>query len=206
MSSLERLQPAPVIAVVRGASADTAVDVSRAVIKGGVRGIEITFTTPRAGRAIRLLHDEYGDEIVLGAGTVTTPHQAAEAAACGAEFLVSPGLDLELVSAMQATGLAVLPGALTPSEVMAVASAGLSVCKLFPGSLGGPRYLESLRAPFPAMQFMPTGGVSPQNLDAWLAAGAFAAGVGASLAPPQLDDPDHRAAVTQRAREFARVL
>lgn len=205
MSTPKRLRQARVIAVIRGVSADAAVDVSRAVIAGGVHGIEITFTTPDAGRAISELHDEYGDEIVLGAGTITRPQQAVEAARCGAEFLVSPGFDLELVRAMQATGLAVLPGALTPSEVMAVASAGLDLCKLFPGSLGGPGYLESLRAPFPAMQFIPTGGVSPENLDAWLAAGAFAAGVGASLAPSRLDNDDQRAAVTECAREFARL-
>lgn len=196
---LERLRALRVVAVLRARSARDAVEVSEALMEGGITALEITFTTPDAERAMRELGDAHGDAILLGAGTVNTPEQVEAAVAGGARFLVSPGCNPELVGRMQGTGLAVLPGVLTPSEVMLARNLGVRVVKLFPGSLGGPSYLEALRAPFPEMAFVPTGGVSAANAADWLAAGAWAIGAGGALAPASLGGED-RPAVVERAR------
>ena len=148
------------------------------------------------------LNAEYGDRILLGAGTVTTAEQVEKSVAAGAAFMVSPGLDPELLALMQQTGLLVLPGVLTPSEVMLARRLGLRAVKLFPGSLGGQSYLKSLLGPFPEVAFMPTGGVSLDNIGEWFAAGAFAVGVGGTLVPPNLARGQERGEVVARAGQF----
>ncbi len=204
--TMERVRDLGVIAVVRGTSWEAAVEVSDALIEGGVLGIEVAFTTPEAHRAMRELGEEHGDRILLGAGTVATPEQVERSVAAGAAFLVSPGCDPELVPLMQETGLAVLPGVLTPSEVMLAGTLGISAVKLFPGSLGGPSYLKALRGPFPEVSFLPTGGVSAENVADWFAAGAFAVGVGGALAPPQLGEGQGRDRVVERAAEMVEAV
>ncbi len=129
--TLKRTQDLGLLAVVRGESRGAAVEVSEALVEGGVLGIEITFTTPEAPRVIRDLDEEYGDLILLGAGTVTTHEQVEQAAEAGATFLVSPGCDPNLLPAMLGTGLLVLPGTLTPSEVMLARGLGARAVKLF---------------------------------------------------------------------------
>jgi 2-dehydro-3-deoxyphosphogluconate aldolase/(4S)-4-hydroxy-2-oxoglutarate aldolase len=128
--------------------------------------------------------------------------QAAEA---GATFLVSPGCDPNLLSAMLGTGLLVLPGTLTPSEVMLARGLGAGAVKLFPGSSGGPSYLKALRGPFPDVPFVPTGGVSLENIADWFAADAFAVGAGGALAPSSLGSRD-RGKVVENARRFAEAV
>jgi 2-dehydro-3-deoxyphosphogluconate aldolase/(4S)-4-hydroxy-2-oxoglutarate aldolase len=200
--ALARMKELGLIAVVRGASRRAATEVSGALIEGGVLGIEITYTTPEAHRVIEDLNAEYGARALLGAGTVTTPKQVESSASAGAAFLVSPGLDPELIPHMQQTGLAVLPGTLTPSEVMLAWRLGFENVKLFPGSLGGPSYLKGLLGPFPEMEFSPTGGVSLENVGEWFEAGAFAVGVGGALAPAELGDEQERGELVARARQF----
>ena len=190
--------------MVRGESREAALEVSRALIEGGVLGIEITFTTPEAHSTIQDLKEEYDGRILLGAGTLTTPEQVELSASAGATFLVSPGLNLGLVSLMQDTDLLTMPGTLTPSDIMLAQELGLKAVKLFPGSLGGPSYLKALRGPFPDMKFLPTGGVSLDNIKDWFEAGALAVGVGSTLAPAGLETRD-RGDVVARAREFARA-
>ena len=199
--TLERIRELGLLAVVRGVSRQAAVEVSNALIEGGVLGIEVAFTTPEAHLVMQDLHEEHGERILLGAGTVTTAEQVERSVSAGATFLVSPGCDQELVPIMQQTGLAVLPGTLTPSEVMLAQRLGLEIVKLFPGSLGGPSYLKNLHGPFPDMSFLPTGGVSVENVGEWFEAGAFAVGAGGSLAPAKLDG--ERDEVVTRAERFA---
>lgn len=201
-----RIRDLKIIAVVRGASCASAVEVSSALVEGGVLGIEIAFTTPEADRAMRELSGRYGDRILLGAGTVTTRDQIEKAAASGAAVLVSPGCDPEFVPLMQRTGFAVLPGVLTPLEVMTALRLGLGTVKLFPGSSGGPPYLKSLRGPFPDVSFLPTGGVSAENVRDWFAAGAFAVGVGGALAPATLEKGSGRERVVGRAQELVNAV
>jgi 2-dehydro-3-deoxyphosphogluconate aldolase/(4S)-4-hydroxy-2-oxoglutarate aldolase len=200
--TLERVKELGLLAVVRGESSEAAVEVSEALIEGGVLGIEITFTTPEADLAIRDLLSRHGDSIVLGAGTVTTRNQVEQAAEAGSTFLVSPGCDPELLPAMHETGILALPGALTPSEVMLARRLGAQAVKLFPGSSGGPSYLKALSGPFPDVPFIPTGGVALGNIADWFAAGAIAVGAGGALAPSSLSGRD-RVEVVENARLFA---
>ncbi|TFD76433.1 bifunctional 4-hydroxy-2-oxoglutarate aldolase/2-dehydro-3-deoxy-phosphogluconate aldolase [Cryobacterium sp. Sr8] len=201
--TLAPLINARVLAVVRAPSAESALLAADALVAGGIFGLEITYSTPDAPAVIRELDARYGERIYLGAGTVTTPEEASMAAAAGARFLVSPGTRPGLTAAMKATGLVVLTGALTPSEVMAAIEYGADVVKIFPASLGGPPFLKALRGPFPDVALMPTGGVTPENLDAWFAAGAVAVGAGgdlvsgADLASGRYDE------VERKARLFA---
>jgi 2-dehydro-3-deoxyphosphogluconate aldolase/(4S)-4-hydroxy-2-oxoglutarate aldolase len=201
--TLEKVGELGLIAVVRGESRAAALEVVSALIEGGVLGIEITFTTPEAERVMEDLRDEYGERILLGAGTIEEPGQVEQAVAGGATFLVSPGCDPDLVSLMLETDLAVMPGILTPTELMLARRLGVDVFKLFPGSVGGPSYLKALRGPFPGAVLIPTGGVSEENVHDWFAAGAFAVGAGGALAPVALKDARHREEVVARARSFA---
>jgi 2-dehydro-3-deoxyphosphogluconate aldolase / (4S)-4-hydroxy-2-oxoglutarate aldolase len=203
--TLKRTEELGLLAVVRGESRGAAVEVSEALVEGGVLGIEITFTTPEAPQVIRDLDEEYGDRILLGAGTVTTHEQVEQAAEVGATFLVSPGCDPNLLPAMLETGLLVLPGTLTPSEVMLARGLGAQAVKLFPGSSGGPSYLKALRGPFPDVPFVPTGGVSLENIADWFAAGALAVGAGGALAPSSLESRDP-GEVVENARRFAETV
>lgn len=204
--TLKKIRELGLIAVVRGESREAATEVSSALIEGGVLGIEIAFTTPEAHLAIEDLNKEYGERILLGAGTVTTSPQVERTVSAGATFLVSPGCDPELVPLMQQTGLTVLPGTLTPSDIMLAQRMGLEVVKLFPGSLGGPSYLKDLLGPFPEISFVPTGGVSLENVGEWFTSGAFAVGVGSALAPRKLGTGRERDEVVARAREFVRAV
>jgi 2-dehydro-3-deoxyphosphogluconate aldolase / (4S)-4-hydroxy-2-oxoglutarate aldolase len=201
--TLEKVGELGLIAVVRGESRAAALEVVSALIEGGVLGIEITFTTPEAERVMEDLRDEYGERILLGAGTIEEPGQVEQAVAGGATFLVSPGCDPDLVSLMLETDLAVMPGILTPTELMLARRLGVDVFKLFPGSVGGPSYLKALRGPFPGAVLIPTGGVSEENVHDWFVAGAFAVGAGGALAPVALKDARHREEVVARARSFA---
>lgn len=203
--TLERIGDLGLLAVVRGESRAAALDVSAALVEGGVLGIEVTFTTPEAGKVMEELNQEYGERILLGAGTLVEPWQVEQAVAGGARFLVSPGCDPDLVPLMLETGLAVMPGILTATELMLARRLGTQVCKLFPGSMGGPSYLEALRGPFPDAVLLPTGGVSEENVQDWFAAGAFAVGAGGALAPAAIKDDRHREEVVARARSFARA-
>ena len=179
---LGRVAELGLLAVLRAPDSEGARRAVDALVEAGVLGIEITYSTPDAAAVIAAVGEDHGDGVLVGAGTVTTAAQASEAAAAGAQFLVSPGLDDGIVAAMLATGLSTMAGALTPSEVMRATGLGVDVVKVFPGSLGGPSYLRSLRGPFPDVPFMPTGGVSTDNVGEWLAAGAIAVGVGGELA------------------------
>lgn len=201
--ALDAVRSTRVIAVVRAPSADVAIEACAALVRGGVTGLEITYSTPEAPRVIRELDARYGKAILLGAGTVTTAQQAEQAAEAGARFLVSPGTRPQLTAAMVATGTLVMTGALTPSELMEAVELGTHVVKIFPASLGGPSYLKALRAPFPNVPLMPTGGVTPENVGEWLAAGAIAVGAGGDLVPSAaLNDGDY-AEIERRACLFS---
>ena len=194
------------VAVIRSTSAESAVLAVDALVAGGIRGIEVTYTTPGATDAIATLAHRYGDEITLGAGTITEPWQAVDATHAGARFLVAPGTRPALAAAMRDTGAALLLGALTPAEVMMAVEEGADLVKLFPASLGGPDYLRSLRGPFPEVPFCPTGGVNPTTIPHWLDAGAVALGAGGELCPSAKVAAGDWGGVTELARSFVAAL
>lgn len=195
-----------VLAVIRGPSAELTIKMVDALIADGVKGIEITYSTPQAASVVRNLAERYGAEILLGMGTLTRPEQAEEAARAGATFLVSPICQIELVKAMLDTGLAVMTGALTPSEVFQAYTLGSSIVKIFPGSLTGPGYIKALRGPFPYIPMMPTGGVSLENIGEWFAAGAVAVGAGSELCPKQLAEAGEFDKISANARRFVAAI
>ena len=171
-----------IIPVVRASSVQDATRAVEAIYGGGISIVEITMTVPDAVSVIREVGQLYRNKVLVGAGTVTTAKQAEQCLLAGAEFLVSPGLSLAVLSVGASAGILTIPGALTPSELMTAQEHGSSLVKIFPcGSVGGPKYLKSLRGPFPHASLIPTGGVNLANAAEFVAAGAFALGVGAEL-------------------------
>lgn len=203
---LSRLKEIGLIAVIRGPSPELTVQMVEALVAGGVLGIEITYSTPKAAEVVRTLDQKYGERIVLGMGTLVKPEQAEEAKAAGARFLVSPVCEPELGRAMIATGLAIMIGAITPTEVYQAYCLGSDVVKIFPGSLVGPAYIKSLKGPFPYIPMMPTGGVSATNVGEWFAAGVFGVGAGSELCPTNLAKEGRFDEITHRAEEFMRAV
>lgn len=179
---LRRIKEVGVIPVVRAASAAEAIQVVEAIKAGGLPILEITMTVPRAVEVIAELVNRYGDEVVVGAGTVLDPETARACIAAGASFVVSPALNIQTIEQCRQSSIAVFPGALTPTEVVTAWQAGADAVKVFPcGAVGGAKYLTSLKAPLPQIEMVPTGGVSLATASSFIAAGAFALGVGADL-------------------------
>ena len=180
--TIRRIREIGIVPVVRAANLDEARQAINAICRGGIPIIEVTMTVPNAPAMIRELVQHYGDQVLTGAGTVTTARQAEVCLEAGAQFLVSPGLSSAVLHVAAQHGTLAIPGALTPTEVMAALEAGARVIKIFPcGSAGGAKHIKALRAPFPETLFIPTGGVNLSNAAEYLAAGSFALGVGADL-------------------------
>lgn len=179
---VETLKRLGVIAVIRGKTAEEAVTLSSALLRGGVRGIEITFTTPNCCDAVRRVRSTAPPDAVVGVGTVLNAGQINDAVAAGATFAVSPHFHPETLCAAMKEGLPYLAGAITPTEIVQAWESGASAIKIFPGSLVGPEYIKAVRAPLPDIPFVPTGGVSVANMHEWFAAGVVAVGMGGNLA------------------------
>ena len=180
--TIRRIEEIGIIPVIRAASVEQARRAVDAISEGGIPIVEITMTVPDAPKIILELVREYGDKLLTGAGTVLTARSARACLDAGAHFLVSPGLSLPILEIASKNGVLAIPGALTPTEVMAAMAAGAELIKIFPcGSAGGPKHIKALKAPFPQARFIPTGGVSLSNAKEYFAAGAFALGAGADL-------------------------
>ncbi len=169
------------VAVVRGETSEKAMEIVEKCIEGGIRAIELTFTVPYAHRVIEDISRKYGDEIILGAGTVLDSETARIAILSGAEFIVSPHFNPEVTKVCNRYRKASMAGILTITEAVSAMEAGVDVLKLFPGDLFGPAFIKDIRGPLPYVQIMPTGGVSAENAGEWIKAGAVAVGAGSSL-------------------------
>jgi len=179
---LHRINEVGVVPVVRAASPEEAIQVIEAIKLGGLSILEITMTVPGAVRVIEEVVNRYGDEVVVGAGTVLDPETARACILAGARFVVSPSFNINTIELCRRCSIAVFPGALTPTEVVTAWQAGADAVKVFPcGAVGGAKYLASLKAPLPQIEMIPTGGVSLATAADFMAAGAFALGVGADL-------------------------
>jgi len=204
--TLRRLGEAGLVAVIRGPSPRLTIQMVDALVAGGVTGIEVTYSTPGAAEVVRNVHEKYGDRILLGMGTLTELTQPDEAKESGAGYLVSPHCDPELARIMVATGLLVMVGALTPTEVLHAYRLGSDVVKIFPGSLVGPGYLKALHGPFPQIPLMPTGGVSLANIQEWFSAGAIAVGAGSELCPSEWAKNGRFTEITHNAEMFCEAV
>ena len=208
---IQDIQSCGVVAVVRADSADEAIGATRALVKGGVRGIEITFTVPGAAQTIAQLAREatagnLEGDILLGAGTVLSVEQAEAAVNAGAQFLVSPCLVTEVLHAAQTYGVAMLPGALTPTEIWTAHALGGDIIKVFPASRFGPTYFKDIKGPLPHIPLLPTGGVDAQNAGEWIKAGAVALGVGGKLVDREAIKAGDWDTLTTRARELMEAV
>ncbi|HEX3851771.1 MAG TPA: bifunctional 4-hydroxy-2-oxoglutarate aldolase/2-dehydro-3-deoxy-phosphogluconate aldolase [Polyangiaceae bacterium] len=198
-----RIEHTGIVPVIRANNAEQAFFACRALHAGGIDVLEITMTVPDATTVIRELVAQFQGEVLVGAGTVLDAETARACIRAGAEFIVSPGFDPEIVRVAHQAEKPALPGALTPSEIMAATRAGADMIKLFPVSaLGGVKYLRSLRAPFEYVRFLPTGGVNASTARAFIAAGAVALGVGSELVDPEALARGDSQLLASRAREL----
>jgi len=196
-----------VVPVVRTGSAESAVRAVEAVFKGGIRAAEITMTVPGALRALEKVADEFGDKITLGAGTVLDPETARVCMLAGAQFLVTPVLSLKVIEMAKRYSKVITAGALTPTEVLAAWDAGADIVKIFPcGAVGGPKYIRALKAPFPEIEMIPTGGVTLETTAEFLKAGACAVAVGGDLIDSRNLAEGHYEVFVERARYFLREV
>jgi 2-dehydro-3-deoxyphosphogluconate aldolase/(4S)-4-hydroxy-2-oxoglutarate aldolase len=193
------------VAVIRS-KAEQVLSIAAALVEGGVRAMEITFTVPRAPEMIAETLRHFGGQILLGAGTVLTPEQAEAAIAAGARFVVAPNTNFDVIRFCNQRDVAVMPGALSPTEVAAAWQGGADVVKLFPAETVGIAYLKALRAPMPDIPLMPTGGVDVGNAADWLRAGAFALGVGSQLVSKDALTVGRYDEITSLARLFVAAI
>lgn len=192
-----------VVPIVRCDSAAQAIEAARAIYRSGIRALEVTMTVPGAIRVLEKVVDEFGDQIVLGAGTVLDPETARACMLAGAEFFVTPALNTKTIEICQRYSKVIMPGALTPTEIVAAWEAGADLVKIFPaGNLGGPSYIKALKAPLPQVLMVPTGGVTLENTAAFLKAGASAVAVGSDLVSKKALDSGDYAEIERNVKKF----
>jgi 2-dehydro-3-deoxyphosphogluconate aldolase/(4S)-4-hydroxy-2-oxoglutarate aldolase len=192
-----------IIPVVRATSAEEAMRAIDAIREGGISVLEITMTVPNAFSVIEQVTTRFGSDALVGAGTVLDAEDAKSCIASGAQFIVSPALNMETIAYCREQDVAIMPGALTPTEVVQAWNAGADFVKVFPaGAVGGPSYLKSLKAPLPQIELVPTGGVSLKTAADFIKAGAAALGVGADL----VDIKAESSLITERAKQYVEIV
>jgi len=204
---IQQIKDIGLIPVVRATSADEAMRAIDAIREGGVSVLEITMTVPGAVSVIEQLSRTYGKDVLVGAGTVLDSETARACILNGAQFVVSPALNVDTIACCRRYGIAVMPGALTPTEVVQAWTLGADFVKVFPaGALGGASYLKALKAPLPQIELVPTGGVSLKTAADFIKAGASALGVGADLVDLKAIRDGQANVITDRARQFVEIV
>jgi len=204
---IKRIEDIGIVPVVRAASADEAMRAIDAIREGGINVLEITMTVPGAVRVIEQVSNKYGDDALVGAGTVLDPETARACLLAGAQFIVSPALNLDTIAMCKRYSAPVMPGVLTPTEVVTAWSAGADFVKVFPcGSVGGASYVKNLKGPLPQVKIIPTGGVSLSTAADFIKAGASALGVGTDLVDVKAIRAGEAHVVTERAKQFVEIV
>ena len=204
---LKRIEEVGIVPVVRAATSEEAIAVAEVIREGGIPIVEITMTVPGAITVIAELSKRYGDEVLIGAGTVLDPETARSCIAAGAQFIISPSLNIQTIELCKSQRIAIFPGALTPTEVVTAWDAGADAIKVFPCSaVGGASYLRALKAPLPDVKLVPTGGVSLATAKDFIAAGAWALGVGADLVNTKAIKAGDRESVVAAARSYVAAV
>lgn len=193
---IQRIEKVGVVAVIRATSTEEAKRISLACMAGGIDAIEITYTVPGATKVIEELTNEFGDDLLVGAGTVLDSETARTAILAGAKYIVSPAFDLESAKLCNRYQIPYMPGCMTLTEMIKAMEAGADVIKVFPGSAFGPGFVKAVKGPLPQAVLMPTGGVSIDNVDKWIKNGCIAVGVGGNLTKGTSDE------MTNAAKEF----
>jgi 2-dehydro-3-deoxyphosphogluconate aldolase/(4S)-4-hydroxy-2-oxoglutarate aldolase len=204
--NLKKVADAGVVAVIRANSKDQLIGITEALLAGGVPAIEVTMSTPKAIAGIEMLADRFGDTAVIGVGTVIDAATAQDAIAAGAQFVVSPVFDEEIVATARRYGKIVIPGAFTPTEILRAWSAGADVVKVFPSTGLGPQYFKDILAPLPQLRLTPTGGVDLKNVGEWIKAGAVFVGAGSSLVSKDALSKNDWTSITTNAKAFVEAI
>ncbi len=194
------------VAIVRVSSAREAVDVCMAIARGGVTPIEVTMTVPGAIDAIREFKSAVKEEVLIGAGTVLDPETARACILAGADFIVSPTLNLEVIKVCRRYSKIIIPGTFTPTEILTAWEAGADIVKVFPASVGGPGYLKDIMGPLPQVKLVPTGGVNLETTPEFIKAGAVAVAAGTSLVNKKAVSEQNWDAITETARKFVAAV
>ncbi|PYV45887.1 MAG: 2-dehydro-3-deoxyphosphogluconate aldolase [Acidobacteria bacterium] len=203
----QRIMEVGLIPVVRASSTDEASAIVEAIKSGGVSVLEITMTVPGAIRLIERIAERYGSDVLLGAGTVLDAETARAVILAGAEFVVTPSLRLSTIEVCKRYSKVVIPGALTPTEVITAWEAGADFVKVFPcDNVGGPKYIRALKGPFPQIDFIPTGGVNLNTAAEFIAAGSAALAVGSELVDKKAVAAKEFAKITENARKFSEAV
>jgi len=195
-----------VVAVIRAQSKDQLLDIALALLEGGVCSIEVTMTTPKAIAGIEMLADALGDRAVIGVGTVIDASTARDAISAGAQFVLSPTFDADVVATTKRYGKISVPGAFTPTEILRAWSAGADIVKVFPSTTLGPQYFKDLLAPLPQLRLTPTGGVELKNAGDWIKAGAVCLGVGSALVSKEALAKSDWGKITTNAKAFTAAV
>jgi 2-dehydro-3-deoxyphosphogluconate aldolase/(4S)-4-hydroxy-2-oxoglutarate aldolase len=203
---LQRVLRSGLVAIIRANSGEQLVQVARALYEGGIDVIEVTFTVPNAVEVLAAVKRELGRQILLGAGTVLDPETARAAFLAGAEFLVSPVVNRDVIRMGLRYDKLVMPGAFTPTEILSAWESGADVVKLFPAEIGGPAYLKALKGPLPQVRILPTGGVNLQTLPDFFQAGACAVGLGSSLVEKDAVERGDFARIRDLARQYVELV
>jgi 2-dehydro-3-deoxyphosphogluconate aldolase/(4S)-4-hydroxy-2-oxoglutarate aldolase len=203
---LDQILKSKLIAVVRSSKSDRLVEVAEALLAGGISVMEITFTVPNAIDVLKAVRAKLQDKVLLGAGTILDPETARAAFLAGAEFLVSPCVNLDVIRMCQRYSKLVMPGAFTPTEILTAWEAGADIVKVFPADAVGPAYFKAIRGPLPQVRIMPTGGVDLTTGPGFLKAGACCLGVGSSLIDPKALEAGDMASVKASAEKYVAMV
>jgi 2-dehydro-3-deoxyphosphogluconate aldolase/(4S)-4-hydroxy-2-oxoglutarate aldolase len=203
---LQRVLDLGIVAILRANSGEQLVHVARALLEGGIDVIEVTFTVPRALEIIAEVKQVLGSKILLGAGTVLDPETARAALLAGAEFLVSPTVNVDVIRICQRYSKLVMPGAFTPTEILTCWEAGADVVKVFPADVGGPAYLKAVAGPLPQIRLLPTGGVDLTTIGPFLKAGACAVGLGSQLVEKKAVETGDFARIRSLAEQYGAAV
>jgi len=206
LKSLQRVLDHKIVAVIRAENGDLLVDVAESLLAGGVEVMEVTFTVPRATRVLEKVADRIGSRILLGAGTVLDTETCRTAILAGAEFIVSPAVNVDVIELCKRYSKPVMPGALTPTEVITAWQAGADIVKIFPSEITGPKYLKALHGPLPHIRLMPTGGVNLETAAEFLRCGACALGIGNSLVDPKVVASGDLKKIETLARQYVQIV
>jgi 2-dehydro-3-deoxyphosphogluconate aldolase/(4S)-4-hydroxy-2-oxoglutarate aldolase len=203
---VQRMLDAGIVAVVRSPDGDKLADVASALADGGVTVVEITFSVPNALEVISQVRRRLGERVLLGAGTVLDPETARAAILAGAEFIVAPTLNFDVIKMCHRYDRAVLPGAFTPTEILAAWEAGADIVKVFPAEVVRPAFFKALRGPLPQVRVMPTGGVDLNSAAEFLKAGACCLGIGSQLVEPKAIAAGNFKRIRERAQQYVHIV
>src|SRR5208337_2853478 len=195
------------VPIVRAPSPEDALLAAEAIIVGNIGILEITMTVPNALHVMEKVADKFGDKVLLGAGTILDPETARAALLAGAQFIVTPSLNLQVIELARRYSKPIMPGALTPTEIVTAWQAGADIVKIFPcGPVGGPKYIKALKGPFPQIEFIPTGGVNLETAPEFIKAGASAVAVGGELVDAKLLREGKLDVIAENARKYVEVV